>query len=127
VTKRAYFDYDMKIAVSFINSADNTVVNHTKILDFASSLFYELLGDGSDGYLQPMDACRPDYFQDAINPVTLTDCFVVPKNVIYNIIPGTSATGLLSSLLQYSLTPLDDDNPFSSKYGSALAGYQLQL
>jgi hypothetical protein len=57
---------DFKVAIAFKNKTDNSIANHSEIFQYAYSIAYELLGDMSDEYYEPMQLCSddPTYFQN---------------------------------------------------------------
>lgn len=117
-----YSNEDFKIAVVFKNKIDNSVANHTAILDFAYSHGGEQYGDYSQTYQQSMEKCDPNYFADAINPVILTDCFIFPSHAKYYAFEYFGS----QTFLVYVLFSKKDHNPFNGIYHS-LNSYQTKL
>lgn len=102
---------DFKVAIVFRNKTDNSIANHSEIFTYAYSIAYELLGDYSDEYYEPMSLCSddPDYFKgvEGIDPPS--DCFLFPEYRVFAMFQEYDNT-----LLGYMMWALPDPDPFAS-------------
>ena len=71
VREHFYSDIDFKVAIQFLHKSNNSIANHTAIQQWATTYYVEVLGDRSNIFIEPAWKCKPDYFKDATNPVTL--------------------------------------------------------
>lgn len=72
VSQPFYANQDFKIAIVFRHKFNNTVANHTKIVEYAYSLIGEYFPDTWEDYLQPMELCNNNtgYFSDILSSKT---------------------------------------------------------
>lgn len=121
--KNFYSNSDFKIALVFRNKKTGLVANHSKIVEFAKSTFSEWMPDYSAFYQEGPVACRPDYFADVRNPITLEDCYIFPENASFNMMFKYGGWTQMS----YRLTAKPSPNPFDATRGSSLNSMQAQL
>ena len=102
---------DFKVAIVFKNKTDNSIANHSAIFTFAYSIAYELLGDFSNQYYEPMSLCSddPDYFSDVEGIDPPSDCFIFPEYRVFAMFQDYQDT-----LLGYMMWALPDPDPFAS-------------
>ena len=66
-----YADSDFKIAIQARNKKTLQVANHSAMLEYLDVYAFELIGDWTQRYLEFLKPCDPNYFADAVNPITL--------------------------------------------------------
>jgi hypothetical protein len=119
-----YSNEDFKIAVVFRNKVDNSVANHSAILEYSYSVAYEIYPDYSEVYSQPMSTCaeNPSYFDDISNAEAPPDCFLFPEYALFDMFMSYGST----TTLYYEIWAMTDPDPFASA-NNQLSGYEYRL
>jgi hypothetical protein len=68
------------MAVVFYNKTSNAVANHTALTSYFDPRIIAINSNGNPQYYEMITSCDPNYFADAINPVTLTSCYSFTPN-----------------------------------------------
>lgn len=118
--------YDIKMAIVFFNKSSNAIANHSELLSFFNPKIYTAFAYLNPQYQETVATCDPDYFADAINPVSLSSCytFTPNKTFTYAYQPGTSnAFSIVGFYFTYNCF-----NPFfCATRGSTLVSVQSNL
>ena len=95
--------HDFKTALVFYNKTNNQIANHTLLLQTMNVQAFKASGTGTTLKIGSVEACNPNYFANAVNPITLTDCFIFPSNsqidISYYASTGSVTFGFTTSII----------------------------
>jgi hypothetical protein len=76
---------DIVVAMVFKKRKTGDLANHTEILDKLNS--YGFYFSKTDTFKIDLQPCSPEVFKAAINPMTITDCIMLPPDLKVDLTP----------------------------------------